>query len=220
MAEASNIGLLPREKMQSVGVEYLTTPELLSIILGSGSQHTPVHALSQKISDQLLHHHPLKLEHLLHIKGIGIAKACQVVAAIELVERLRPLGSPVLDSLEKVLQQVGELCFAEREQVTCLYLNARMQLLIKETVAVGSLNQANIHPRDIFRVIKYHPVLYVILVHNHPSGDPSPSQDDDTFTHNIFEAGQLLGIEVLDHVIVAHRQHYSYREQKKVLFGK
>src|SRR5260221_5391288 len=148
--------LLPREKMQLRGPELLTTPELLSVILGTGSQHIPVHALAKKIADKLSQNSKITLTQLQEIKGIGLAKACQILAAIELVERLRPQGAPVLDNLQKVLTHLGELRYAAREQILCLYLNARLQLILKETLAIGTLNQAIIQPRDVFAVIKYH----------------------------------------------------------------
>ncbi len=210
--------LLPREKIQQHGVASLTTVELLQTILGSGSARQPVTRLATKITDQLHLKKKLELSDLLTIPGIGTAKACQIVAAVELVERLRPMGTPVLDSLQKVLQQLGEIRYLSRETIVCLYLNARMQLLLKETVAIGSVNQSIVSPRDIFSVIKEYPISYLILAHNHPSGVALPSSEDVLFTQSIQEAGHLLGVEVLDHVIMAKEEHYSFREQHRVGF--
>src|SRR5579859_6882661 len=125
--------LRPREKIRELGVEQLTTQELLSVILGSGSKNIPVEILAKRITQKLQLQKTLVLADLQKIKGIGLAKASQILAAIELVERLRPSGQPefpTLDSLPKVLSQLAELRYAQREQLVCLYLNARMQLVL------------------------------------------------------------------------------------------
>jgi DNA repair protein RadC len=199
----------PREKIREHGIESLSTPELIRVILGSGSKNIPASVLAERIAQKLSDQKILTLTDLTSVKGIGLAKAAQILAAIELVERLRPIGFPVIDSVEAVINQVSELKYATREHIVCLYLNTRMQLLLKETLAVGSVNQSILAPRDIFSVIKYHPVSYFILVHNHPSGNPEPSAEDLRFTSIIQTAGRLLGVELLDHVIVGKDTHYS-----------
>jgi DNA repair protein RadC len=204
--------LLPREKIQDLGVEMLSTEELLSVLLGSGSEHVPVTVIAKRVAAKLLNKKRVSLNDFMQIKGVGLAKACQVLAAIELVERLRPSGQPLLDSVQKVLMQVGELRYADREQVLCLYLNARLQLIHKELLALGNLNTAIIAPRDIFSVIKNQPVASFILVHNHPSGDPTPSKEDLRFTHRIAAAGDDLGVPLVDHIIVSREKHYSCKE--------
>ncbi len=206
--------LLPREKIQTRGVEQLSTPELLSTILGSGSRDVPVSQLADQIHQQFTFSTKVELADLLKIKGLGIAKSCQILAILELVERLRPSGYPLMDSLLKVLTQLGEIRYAQQERLICLYLNTRMQLILKETLAIGSANQINIRPSDIFGLIKHHPIHFLILAHNHPSGNPSPSAEDLLFTQRIAKAGQLLGVELLDHIIVGKEAHYSCKEQK------
>ncbi len=208
--------LLPREKIANYGVSALSTEELLHAILGSGNKTSDVQTIAKKIATKIQSKRKITLEDLLGIPGVGVAKASQILAAIEFVERLRPVGFPVLDSLQKVLLQLSELRYLPREHILCLYLNTRMQLLLKEVIAIGSVNQSVISPRDIFSVIKYHPVSYFIMAHNHPSGIALPSQEDILFTESTQKAGHLLGIELLDHVIVAKEEHYSFREQRKL----
>ena len=200
-----------REQLQQHGVASLTTTELISLVLGTGTRQHPVQQLAAAVCHQL-RSPGISLDHLRQIPGVGVAKACQLLAMIEFVERLRPVGFPVIDELDKVLQHLSEIRFLQREHIVCLYLNTRMQLLLKETVAVGSVNQSAVRPRDIFAAIKYHPVSYLILAHNHPSGNPQPSTEDLSFTQQLVAAAQLLGIEILDHVIVAAHQHYSLTE--------
>ncbi len=206
--------LRPREKIMHRGVETLSLEELFTVILGSGSTKLPVEHLAKKISQTFLDLNKVELSDLLSIKGVGLAKASQILAAIELVERLRPSGSPIMDSVQQVLTQVGELRYADREQLLCLYLNARMQLILREILAIGNMNQIGIVPRDIFTTIKHHPIHFIILAHNHPTGVAIPSEEDKKFTQRIAEAGQILGIELLDHLIVARSEHFSFKEQK------
>lgn len=205
----------PREKLQSEGVASLATAELVALVLGSGTAKHPIQELSRTVVEKL-RDSSVNLADLRSIPGIGLAKACQLLAMVEFVERIRPSGFPVIDQLRKVVELVSELKTFQREHIVCLYLNTRLQLLLKETVAVGSVNQSVVSAKDIFSVIKYHPVSFIILVHNHPSGDPSPSAEDKVFTKRISDAGQILGIEVIDHVIVAERGHYSFKEHNLI----
>lgn len=202
---------LPREKLIQFGVEQLNTSELVALILGSGTTGIPIEKLSQTVADHLRDPY-VSFESLCKIRGIGVARACQLIAMLEFVERVRPRGFPVIDTLDAAISTVSELKTAQREHIVCLYLNTRLQLLLKETVAIGSVNQSVVTARDIFSVIKYHPVSFIIIAHNHPSGNPQPSPEDHAFTKTLSEAGKLLGVELLDHVIVAGKGHYSFKE--------
>lgn len=203
----------PREKLLQYGVEYVSTQELLMILLGSGNKQTPVQTLAQKIEKLFQEKKVVTLQDLQRIKGIGTAKACQIAAAMEIAERVRPpVTEETLDSVEKVLLHVYELKNATREHVVGLYLNARMRLIAKETLSIGAVNQALISPREVFGVIKQLPVMFFILVHNHPSGDIRPSADDIEFTQRMQRASKLLGIKMLDHIIVAKADQYSFKQ--------
>jgi len=207
----------PREKLAQFGVHALTSSELMALVIGTGTAKTPVERLAELVVSEL-RNPKLSLERLQHLDGIGFARACQLIAMKEFVERNRPPGFTVIDELDKVLDQVSDLRTAQREHLVCLYLDIRLQLIMKETVAIGSVNQSVISPKDIFSVIKQHPISYLILVHNHPSGNPAPSTADLQFTQQIGQGGKLLGVEVLDHVIVAAHQHYSLKQHHQLGF--
>jgi DNA repair protein RadC len=204
----------PREKLIQSGIDHLTTQELLMILLGSGNKQTPVQTLAQKIEKLFEKQKQVSLHDLLEIKGIGFAKACQIVAAMEIVERVRPsVPDDVLDSVDKVLIHLYELKKAQQEHIVGLYLNARMRLVAKETLSIGAMNQALITPKEVFGMIKQQPIMYLILAHNHPSGDTKPSDDDLAFTKRMKEAGELLGVKLLDHIIIGRTEHYSFKNK-------
>lgn len=208
----------PREKLEKYGVEGLTTIELLTLILGSGSRQVPVHVLAKKIEKQFQDSKVVTVQDLLEIKGIGLAKASQILASFELVERLRPrVPEEVLDSVDKVMVHLYDMKLHEREHIVGLYLNARMKLIHKEVLGVGAMNQVIVTPKEIFGVIKSLPVIYLILAHNHPSGVVTPSTDDEGFTKRIVEAGELLGVKLLDHIIIGKSGHFSFKQAGKLL---
>jgi DNA repair protein RadC len=129
------------------------------------------------------------------------------------VERLRPSApDELLNTVERVLVHLYDLRTSSREQIVGLYLNARMKLIHKEILSIGAFNQAVITPKEIFSVIKQLPVMYLVLAHNHPSGDPSPSEEDLAFTKRVAQAADMLGIQLLDHLIVGKTSHYSFKQ--------
>lgn len=208
--------LRPREKIAISGVETVTTLELMMLILASGSKRFPVQKLAKKVLLAIEKKH-CSFQELRSIPGIGVAKAAQVLAALELSSRLFPSPSLAkIDTVKSVLNQVSELSWLEKEHVVGLYLDSRLQLVHKEIICIGSLNQASLSPRDVFSVIKKHPVLSVILVHNHPSGDPTPSADDIRWTNQLLQASMIMGVELLDHIIVARENHYSFKQDGKL----
>lgn len=203
----------PREKFLAKGADALTKSELLAILLGSGIKGTNVKELSQKIlrkfGNGFLH---ATVDELVQIPGIGKAKALQIVSALALARRIHEeQNSPdnLILSAKDALSLVSDLKDAKRENLVCLYLNARNALLKKETVSVGTLDKSLIHPREIFAPGLEAHAAGVILVHNHPSGDPSPSEQDKQVAKRVIEAGQLMGINVIDFLIVAKNGLHS-----------
>ena len=213
--------LKPRERLIQRGAGSLRDHELLAILLGSGikGQHVLDLAASilEKYPDGTLAQLPYA--ELEKIRGIGPAKACALLAATELIRRWLHTdeGSlPAIESPQDAADQVPELRRAKKEHFVALYLNARNQLLSKETVSVGTLTANLVHPREVFQPAVAQSAASVILVHNHPSGDPNPSPEDLTLTARLREAGELMGITVLDHVVLGERALVSFKEQGRL----
>jgi DNA repair protein RadC len=160
------------------------------------------------------------LEELCQVKGIGLAKACQLKAAFELGKRLENYpkrGGAVVRSPENVLNEVrSKLKGKKKEHFLTLFLDTRSRVIGIAPVSVGSLDSSLAHPREVFKEAISANAASVIFVHNHPSGDPQPSEDDIKITRRLVEAGTIVGIEVLDHVIVADRAFVSLKGMKLI----
>ena len=212
----------PREKLIAKGPENLKDKELLGILLGTGVEGKNV----IEVAGQILEKNPLKkflhlkYEDLLKIKGINSAKACTILASQELVKRaleVRDESLPKIESVEDVLAQVVYMRDKTREHLMAIYLNARNEMVWKKSVFVGTLNASLVHPREIFKEALDKNACSVILAHNHPSGDNEPSEDDLEITKKLIEAGKIMGVDVLDHVIIAKGKNpYSFKESKLI----
>ena len=206
----------PRERLLSTGPHNLTQAELLAVILGSGTTKKNVLSLAKQI---LTKFGPslstITSKQLIAIHGIGQIQATKIIATLELGKRLYSLKlKPRLLKPKDVLREVNEIRTSHREQLIGLYLNARYELMAKEILAVGSVNTQSIEPRDVFALAIKLPCRSIILAHNHPSGDPHPSQDDIVTTARLKKAGKLLGISLLDHLIVTKDSYLSFQQQK------
>lgn len=206
----------PREQILSGQLHHLANHELLAVILGSGSSERNVLTLAQEVITQLGQTTTTDqlLATLLHIKGIGPAQATKLLAVHEFGKRW--FGNQLTTTInhpQKVAELTNYLLDQSQEQLVGLFLDSRSRLLVKKTLALGGLNSMSIAPRDVFSHALQTAAHSVILVHNHPSGDPTPSHDDITTTHRLVEAGKLLGIILIDHVIVARQGWVSIREQ-------
>ncbi|HHX49997.1 MAG TPA: DNA repair protein RadC [Clostridia bacterium] len=213
----------PREKMQSQGPEALSDGELLAILIRVGGRSESALDLANRLLAQpqgLRFLVEATIEELSRIKGIGLAKASQIKAAVELGRRIsldRGEIRPVIRSPEDVAALLMEkMRFLDREHFQVLTLNTKNQVLGIETAFIGSLNSSIVHPREIFKEAIRRSAAALILVHNHPSGDPNPSPEDLAVTRRLQEAGQLLGIEVLDHVIIGDQRFYSLKQQGNI----
>ncbi|MCX6785449.1 MAG: DNA repair protein RadC [Candidatus Komeilibacteria bacterium] len=207
----------PRERFLEKGPDALSKSDLLAIILGSGIKGKNVKQLSEgiikKFGKNFLN---ITVNDLLEISGIGQAKALQISSAISLVKRFyadEKSNEIIIKNSQDVLSFTYDLRDKKKEYLVCLYLNARNSLLKKEIVSVGLLDKALLHPREIFYPATELNAASVILIHNHPSGDSSPSEKDNQIVEKIVQAGEIMGIPVIDFIIVSENNHYSFHEK-------
>lgn len=212
--------LRPRERMFQVGSQGLSNAELLAILLRTGNQGESALDLANRILKEgqgLEFLARASLEELTRIQGIGIAKASQIKAAVELGRRLAlykaeqtfTINSP--ESAASLL--MDEMRFLDREHFKVVLLNTKNNVIGINTVSVGSLSASVVHPRELFKQAILKSAAALILAHNHPSGDPTPSREDLEVTKRLVEAGDLLGIQVLDHLIIGNGRYVSLKAQ-------
>ncbi len=211
----------PRERLQKFGVEALSAQEILSLILGRGIAGESVMVTAQRLLSQFGNLRGIasaSIEELSGVKGIGIAKASQIKAAFELANRLEGYSEagekPLVRTPDDVANLVkGRLRGKKKEYFLALLLDTRSQLVKVSEISVGSLDTSIVHPREVFKEAISASAASVIFVHNHPSGDPEASEDDIKLTKRLAEAGEIVGIEVLDHVIICDRRHLSLKRE-------
>ena len=213
---SNNLELKPRERLVKYGVTSLTNQELLSIILKTGTKNKTVFELSNDILSKLGSINKLKdysINWLLDIKGIGYAKACEVIASIELGKRLFmssvdhdnkiTCSNDVYSNMKYFLKD------KKQEYFYCLYLNNKNEILERKLLFMGTVNRSVVHPREVFKYAYLSSASGIICVHNHPSGDVNPSLEDINFTKALLDIGKIQDIPILDHVIVGQDKYYS-----------
>lgn len=211
----------PRERLHRLGPEALSSQELLALVIGRGIPKKSVMTIAQEL---LAKFGSVKavgqatLEELSQIKGIGVAKAAQIKACFELAKReeLDPPGLVPFDikNPEAVVKAIRTAIQDKaKEHFKLLLLNSRNKILRISTVSIGTLTTSLVHPREVFKEALLHSAASVVLAHNHPSGDPEPSEDDLKITRKLVESGKILGIEVIDHLILGKNHFYSFREK-------
>ena len=204
----------PRERFLEKGPDALSKSDLLAILIGSGIKGKNVKKLSEQIirkfGSRFL---DLTINDLLEIQGIGKAKALQIVSALALVKRFydeKKQKENIVLSAEDVISLNSDLKSKKKEYLVCLYLDARNALLKKEIISIGILDKSIVHPREIFGPAVELRTAGIILVHNHPSGDPEPSKQDIEVFNRIIEAGKIMGINIIDFIIIAGDRSYSF----------
>jgi DNA repair protein RadC len=215
----------PRERLWRWGPQALTDAELLALVLRTGRQGETAVDLARRVLalagvEGLPGLSACAPEDLAALKGMGQAKAAALLAALELGRRAGrvPAARARVDSAEAAARELADMALLDREQFRVLLLNTKHLLLGWEVVGVGGLDQVAVHPREVFKPAIRRSAAAVILGHNHPSGDPEPSEADVLLTERLVAAGRLLGVGVLDHVVVARRGYVSLRARGLVAF--
>lgn len=209
----------PRERLLKEGPQYLSAIELLAIMLRSGSARVSAidlaTAILNRCDGKLRRLLDMSPEELASFKGVGPAKTAQVMAALELGRRVAMATAwdqPVIRSPENaaalIMEQVRHM---DREHFGVLLLNTKNQVLDRETISIGTLNSSTVHPREVFKAAIRRSAAAVILYHNHPSGDPTPSEQDIAVTKRLVEAGDIIGIGVLDHLVIGDNRFTSFK---------
>ena len=207
----------PREKLIAKGASNLKDAELLAILLNTGIEGESVLAVAERILKQYPKREILNLnfKQLSNIKGIGPAKACLLLACAEFTKRALEVKeeiAPIIKTVDDVVAQSIYMKDKQREHFMVLYLNARNELIFKKPMFVGTLNANIVHPREIFGEAIKRNAAFVIFCHNHPSGTPEPSQVDLAINKRLIEAGKIMGIEALDHIIITKTKVFSFKE--------
>ncbi|WP_435925696.1 RadC family protein [Paenibacillus sp. DYY-L-2] len=210
----------PRERMLRYGAGVLSQTELLAILLRTGTRNESAIHMAQRLLAEIGGIRgimDLSLDELTKMKGIGPAKAVQIKAGIELGQRLAKARTPearIIRSPRDAADQVmEELRYLQKEHFVCLFLNTKNHIIAQETLSVGSLNASIVHPREVFRAAIKCSSASIVCVHNHPSGDPSPSPEDIRMTDRLCRAGEIVGIDVLDHIVIGDGSFVSLKEQ-------
>lgn len=216
------IGERPYEKLEAIGAEHLSNAELLAVIIKTGTKaYTAVelaqHVLRLSHDGRISSLNNLSIEQLKKIKGIGRVKAIQIKAALELSKRVATSDGVFHHSVKSANDVVNlmmeELRYLKKEIFKALLLDTKNQIIKVTDISMGSLNSSIVHPREVFsEAIKYG-TNSIIFVHNHPSGDPTASAEDIQTTQRLENAGNILGIKVLDHIIIGDGRFFSFKEK-------
>ncbi len=203
--------LRPREKLQARGAEALSDYELLMAIIGSGTQYADVSKLAREVQKLLKEKgSELAYEDLLSVKSLGPAKATNIMAGFELWRRQFEVSErPIIDSPEKAVEQLSDIRDKKQEYFVCLTLDGANRLIAKRIITIGTLTASLVHPREVFADAIADRAASIIVAHNHPSGTLTASSADSEVTQRLEEAGVVLGIKLVDHLIVSSSGHLS-----------
>ncbi|MCQ2361795.1 MAG: DNA repair protein RadC [Acidaminococcaceae bacterium] len=212
---------LPRERMARLGAAALSDKELVAILIGSGNKQKTVF----EIAEDLTRHGRLYRElcrvnrvvELTEENGLGPAKACLLLAAIELGRRIAKKGHSTDSVTVKHPSDIYELLspdlrYAQEEHFYVLHLSPNNKVIAQTEITKGTLTGSLVHQREVFREAIIHHAAKIVVVHNHPSGDPSPSREDHTVTKMLRDAGEIMGIKLVDHVIIGDGNYYSFSD--------
>ena len=209
----------PREKLLRAGKENLSTTEILAILLRSGTKDRSALELASDLitisPDGIGYLAECRPEELASIRGIGLTKACEILAAVELGKRIasRPSAKRIRISSAKDIAEIfmGRMRYYKKEHFVSLMLNAKGEIIEEANISVGDLCSSTTHPREVFVDAVRRSAGSVVFLHNHPSGDPEPSEADVETTVRLMEAGAILGIPVLDHIVIGDGNYVSMK---------
>jgi len=213
----------PRERLLKKGSKFLSTAELLALIISTGSRKRTAVELAQDLLSNfggLKEIIDLSCEELKTIKGIGTAKAAKISAAVELAARITALQDEKRDMINSPIKAVellsSEMRFLKQEVLKSVLLDVKNRVIAVPEISRGGLSSSIVHPREVFREAIRRSSAAVILVHNHPSGDPTPSADDLNITKKLVKSGEIIGIKVVDHIIIAGDKYTSFKEENLI----
>jgi len=209
----------PREKLEKYGPEKLSNSELLAILLRTGGKGLNVVELARKILGKFSGSGLTKanFKDLKNTFGLGAAKACEIVACFELSRRLlQNKKSQIYLTPKDIWNELKDIRDNKKEHFVIFFLDARNQEIKREIISVGSLNANLVHPREVFEPAVRHLAAQVILAHNHPAGDLKPSEQDIEITKRLAKAGEILGIDIIDHIIVTKNSFFSFKEKNLI----
>lgn len=216
--------MLPRERLRDLGAEHLSNQELLSILLRTGTKATPVLEVANQILknlDSLADFQHLSLQELQQINGIGYVKSIEIKAMIELAKRISKAEyiqkERIMSSERLARKMMLELSDQKQEHLVAIYLDTQNRIIEQRTIFIGSVRRSIAEPREILYYACKNMATSVIIVHNHPSGSPEPSENDLRFTQKMKRSCEDIGIICLDHIVIGKYQYYSFREETDVL---
>lgn len=214
----------PREKLLNQGPKALDDHELIALILGSGNKRENVFTIAKRLIEEYDFEEFTKINTVKKFQEnfhLGFVQACQLIAALELGKRFFPKekGKTFIRSAEQAYEVLRPMQDLQKEYVRGLYLNTRYQLIHDEIITIGGLDFNIIHPREIFRPALEYNAFCFIIAHNHPSGDPTPSQEDLNATQKLSEIAYLLQISFLDHLIIGKENYQSIKRLNKAIFN-
>ncbi len=203
----------PREKLREKGAAALSDEELVAAILGRGVAGVDVRTIARQVTALIREHRTnLTLDHLMAVPGVVLAKAAQILSAFELARRHLSRGMARISTAADALPLLADIASKQQEYFVCISLNGANEVIERRIVTIGLLDQSPIHPREVYADVIADRAAAVIFAHNHPSGDTQPSDADLRIHNQLTEAGKILGLRVLDHVIVTRKGYFSFQE--------
>lgn len=203
----------PREKLKERGASALTDEELVAAILGRGVEGQDLGTISRRVAKLIQKHkEKLSVDHLIAVRGVGLAKAAQILSAFELARRHLIKDTVKITGAQDVMPLLADIADKKQEHFVCISLNGAHEVIKKRIVTIGLVDRSQVHPREVYADVISDRAAAVIFAHNHPSGDLKPSNSDLKIHEQLTEAGKILGIRILDHLVVTRKGYYSFQE--------